>query len=103
MKPSEFQITVQHEIEHPATDVVEAVIWLLQRQLKAVSIIAVVEHCTLMDYHKARAAARNLVLTGRIEPVRERNERHFGPKWTTKYKVPTNIRPRLVENTLSVA
>lgn len=97
--PRSFQLTVQHELEHPATDVVEAVIWELQRrQANAIALVEVEEQCAILTYSKIWAAARNLVLTGRIIPERQRSNRPMGPKWTTKYKVPTNIAPRLMEN-----
>ena len=105
MKPAEFQITVQHELEHPATDVVEAVAWKLVNctSRKAVSCTDITDNCALLNYSRVHSAVRNLVASGRLTPLRERNERPMGPKWVTKYKVPTNLMPRLVENTVSTA
>lgn len=101
MKPDHFHINVQHELEHPATDVVEAIVWkICGKTGKSVSLTDIGMLCTLLDYGKVHQAIRNLVSTGRLlaEP-RQRNERAMGPKRVTKYKSVHGLTPRLIENT----
>jgi hypothetical protein len=100
VKQEDFLITDQHEIEHPATDVVEAIVWkLCAKNGKAVSLTDIGDLCLILDYGKVHQATRNLVSTGRlIAAPRQRNERPMGPKWVTKYKSVPSLTPRLLEN-----
>jgi hypothetical protein len=95
-----FQVTAQHELEHPATDVVEALLYVWEGEhQRAASLSDIADQCCLISYMAVHSALRNLVATGRIRAQQQRSSRAMGPKRVTKYSCVDSVLPRLISNT----
>jgi hypothetical protein len=91
------------EEEHPATDVVEFVIYNLQKQaatgeFKGASKADIADQCVSLSYDTIRTACGHLVSRGRITVKQVPNPRRLGPKNTTVYFLDPKSVPKLVNS-----
>jgi len=96
---TDFVLTGLHEQEHPATDVVEYLVWKLHSdgQIRGCTLTDLKQQCVFLEYEGIRKAVQKLIFQGRIQVRQGKNERAKGRKFVSRY-FPGGIRkPRILQ------